>query len=118
MTWKSRLTWTSNSDTVHSTRHDGEIYHLWQHATRPDDNGRVNTAWFLHGDDGAGFPRRDLELSLPLRHALFTAKRKAELLILGWQKAGREPRTGGELWRSPDGDVHPLADVLSGDVPH
>lgn len=118
MPWKPQLTWTSNSQTVHSTRHDGEIYHLWQRGTRPDDTGRVVTAWFLHGDDGSGFPRRDLELSLPLRHALLTAKRKAELLILGWKPAGREPSRGGQLWRGPDGGVHLLDDVLSGDVPH
>ncbi|SDL28695.1 hypothetical protein [Streptomyces indicus] len=117
MTWHSHLTWTSNSQTVYSTRHDGEIYHLWQHGTRPDDNGRSGYGWFLHGDDGRGFPRQDYELSLTLGSVLTRARQKAELLILGWQKAGRD-RRGDEMWRAPDGDVHRLADVLSGAVPH
>lgn len=118
MAWKPQLTWTSNSQTIHSTRHDGEIYHLWQHGTRPDDAGRTGYGWFLHGDDGRGFPRQDYELSLTLGSVLTRARQKAELLILGWKKAGREPGRGDELWRAPDGVEHPLAAVLSGDVPH
>ncbi|MGW2861977.1 hypothetical protein [Streptomyces sp. NPDC001205] len=118
MPWKSHLAWTSNSQTVYSTRHDGEIYHLWQHGTRPDDSGRSGCGWFLHGDDGSGFPRQDYELSTTLGSVLTRARQKAELLILGWQMDGRESTRGSEAWRSPDGDVHPLVDVLLGAVPH
>ncbi|HEY9413672.1 MAG TPA: hypothetical protein VIQ30_02835 [Pseudonocardia sp.] len=117
MPWKPQLTWTSNSQTLTTTRHDGEIYHLWQHGTRPDDSGRSGYGWFLHGDDGRGFPRQDYELSLTLGSVLTRARQKAELLILGWQKAGRD-RRGDELWRARDGADHSLAAVLSGDVPH
>ncbi|MDW6058204.1 hypothetical protein SAZ11_08900 [Streptomyces sp. FXJ1.4098] len=118
MPWKSHLTWTSNSATVHSTRHDGEIYHLWQHGSRPDDSGRPGYGWFLHGDDGGGMPRQDYELSPTLGSVLTRARQKAELLILGWQKAGRESVRGAERWRSPSGEVVLLADLLSGQVEH
>jgi len=118
MAWRKQLIWTSNSDTIYSTRHEGEIYHLWQHGTRPDGAGRTGYGWFLHGDDGSGWPRQDYELSLTLGSVLTRARQKAELLILGWKKAGRESGRGDELWSSPDGSVHRLADVLSGAVPH
>lgn len=117
MTWTPQLTWTSTATTIHTTRHDGEIYHLWQHGTRPDDNGRTGYGWFLHGDDGGGRPRQDYELSLTLGSVLTRARQKAELLILGWQKAGRD-RRGDEQWKAPDGAVHSLAAVLSGEIPH
>lgn len=117
MPWKPQLTWTSNSDTIHSTRHDGDIYHLWQHGTRPDDAGRPGYGWFLHGDDGRGFPRQDDELSLTLGSVLTRARQKAELLILGWQKIGHD-RRGDEVWCAPDGVHHQLVDVLSGEIPH
>ncbi|MGW7688791.1 hypothetical protein ACWGMA_07845 [Streptomyces asiaticus] len=118
MPWKSQLAWTSNSQTIYSTRHGGEIYHLWQHGTRPDDSGRTGYGWFLHGDDGGGHPRQDYELSLTLGSVLTRARQKAELLILGWQPARRETRRGAEMWHSPSGDVHLLADILSGEIPH
>ncbi|MCQ8830374.1 hypothetical protein [Streptomyces malaysiensis] len=118
MPWKPHLTWTSNSDTIHSTRHDGEIYHLWQHGTRPDDSGRTGYGWFLHGDDGSGQPRQDYELSLTLGSVLTRARQKAELLILGWQPVQRERATGREQWRSPNGGLALLTDLLSGQVKH
>ncbi|MFB6665912.1 hypothetical protein [Streptomyces parvus] len=118
MPWTPQLTWTSTATTIHSTRHDGEIYHLWQHGTRPNDSGRAGYGWYLHGDDGRGFPRQDYELSLTLGSVLTRARQKAELLILGWQKAGREPRRGAEQWRSPAGNVVLLADLLAGRAEH
>lgn len=118
MSWTPHLVWTSTAATIHSTRYDGEIYHLWQHGSRPDDNGRAGYGWFLHGDDGGGWPRQNYELSLTLGSVLTRAQQKAELLILCWQKAGRERGRGDELWRDPDGQVHTLADVLAGEVPH
>lgn len=118
MPWKAELTWTPTATTIHSTRHDGEIYHLWQHGTRPDDNGRTGYGWFLHADDGSGWPRQDYELSLTLGSVLTRARQKAELLILGWRKGDRESSRGAERWRSPQGDVVLLADLLSGQVKH
>lgn len=110
MTWKPKLTWTDNQ-----TTHEGRTYHLWHHGAGADDRGRHGSAWFLHGDDGTGYPDQNQELGI-LGRRIVRARKLAELLLLGWQPAigNREAGTGRERWRSPSGELHPLDEVLDG----
>lgn len=116
MPWKSHLRWTD----INQTTHDGRIYELWSHGYDTGKGGPSrHDAWQLHQvlDTGNAHPR-------PISHVLGTNKRRAqrlaELWILGWRNAPgyREPGTGREQWRNPAGDLHPIADVLSGAISH
>lgn len=116
--WKSHLRW---DDQDHTT-HDGRTYELWLHGLRADDRGRYpkHDEYFVHQvlDNGNTHPT-------PLSHALGTNKRRAlrlaELFVLGWRNApGRRSAEHAyrEMWRAPNGELHPIADVLTGLIPH
>lgn len=115
--WKSRLRWDDNGRTTH----DGRTYQLETHSYWTGKGGWSETAdYHVHEvlDSGQSDPR-------PLYGPLGTPRRRAiklaELMILGWKRGmamDREPDTGRDRWRAPDGQLHVLEDVLSGVVPH
>ena len=116
--WKSHLRWDDNDQTTH----DGRTYELWAHGFVADDRGNHSRRdeYFVHQvlANGQTHPS-------PLSHALGTNKRRAlrmaELFILGWRNAPghRSPEHGyREMWRAPDGVLHPIADVVAGRISH
>ncbi|TQL21940.1 hypothetical protein [Streptomyces sp. SLBN-134] len=116
--WKSRIRWNDQDQTTH----DGRTYELWAHGFLADDRGNHSRhdEYFVHQvlANGNTHPA-------PLSHALGSNKRKAlrlaELFVLGWRNAPgtRSPEHGyREMWRDPDGQLHPIADVLTGAIPH
>lgn len=115
--WKSRLRWDDNGRTTH----DGRTYQLETHSYWTGKGGWSETNdYHVHEvlDSGQSDPR-------PLYGPLGTNRRRAiklaELMILGWKRGlamDREPGTGRDRWRAPDGQLHVLEDVLSGVVPH
>ena len=116
--WTSRLRWDDNGRTTH----DGRTYELWAHGFVADDRGNHSRhdEYFVHQvlANGNTHP-------VPLSHALGGNKRNAlrlgELFVLGWRNApGHRSAEHGyrEMWRDPDGQLHPIADVLTGAVPH
>ncbi|MFC9821416.1 hypothetical protein ACFWG6_31050 [Streptomyces erythrochromogenes] len=119
MPWKSQLAWTRD----YRTTHNGTTYtldaHSWQ---RSNGNWSQTDHWHLHlipvGGDGTPDPR---PVHRPLGTNSRRARRLAELLLLGWtpaQAKDREPGTGRDRWRSPDGDLVALADLLDGTASH
>lgn len=112
--WKSRLRWTSDDRTTH----DDRTYQLETHSYWTGKGGWSETDdWHVH-EVG---PNQPEPLYGPLGTNRRRAVRLAELMILGWTRGlamHREPETGRDRWRSPDGELHALDDVLSGAVPH
>jgi hypothetical protein len=116
--WKSRLRWDKNDQTTYN----GHTYELWAHGFIADDRGNYSRRdeYFVHQvlTSGQTHPT-------PLSHALGTNKRRAlrmaELFILGWRNApgSHSPEHGYRaVWRDPDGELHPIADVITGLIPH
>lgn len=114
--WKSRIRW----DDSDRTTHDGRTYELWTHSYDTGKNGWSETDdYHVHEVSGSEADPR------PLYGPFGTNRRKAvrlaELQILGWRNApGQRSAEYGyrEMWRAPDGALHPVEDVLSGAVPH
>lgn len=116
MPWKSRLRWSPDGRTTH----DGRIYALETHSYWTGKNWSETDDWHVHEVPGIGLPD-PRPLYGPLGTNARRARRLAELRILGWtptQAMDREPGTGRERWRSPDGDLVALADLLTGAAPH
>ncbi|WP_063735595.1 hypothetical protein [Streptomyces sp. RTd22] len=115
--WKSQLRWDDDNQTTH----DDKTYELWAHGYSTGKNGPSrDDAWHLHRvlDSGQTHPE---PLSIPLSGNWRQAKKLGELWVLGWRNAPGtlSPEHGyREMWRAPDGELHPIADVLSGVVPH
>lgn len=115
--WKSRIRW----DETDRATHDGRTYQLETHSYWTGKGGWSETDdYHVHVVPGSGQsdPR-------PLYGPLGTNRRHAvklaELMILGWTPGlgmDREPGTGRDRWRAPDGALHVLHDVLSGAIPH
>lgn len=116
--WTSRIRWTDQDQTTH----DGHTYELWAHGFTADDRGNHSRhdEYFVHQvlPNGQTHP-------VPLSHALGTNKRRAlrlaELFVLGWRYApGTRSAEHGyrPMWRSPDGTLHPIDEVLTGAVRH
>jgi hypothetical protein len=116
--WKSRIRW---DDTDRAT-HNGRAYELWTHSYDTGKNGWSGTDdYHVHEIPAGGAHADPRPLYGPLGTSRRHAVRLAELRILGWIPAPgtRSPEHGyREMWRSPDGTLHPLEDVLSGAVPH
>ncbi|MEU6535550.1 hypothetical protein [Streptomyces sp. NPDC047000] len=114
--WKSRLRWDSKDQVVH----EGRTYQLETHSYRLG-NGQWSGTNDHHVYKVTGAGASGQPLYGPLGEGRRRAVRLAELRILGWtpaQAMDREPETGRDRWRSPDGQLHALEDVLSGAVPH
>lgn len=115
--WKTRIRF----DDSDRATHDGRTYELWTHSYHAGKSGWSETDdYHVHEVLGSGQadPR---PLYGPLGTSRRHAVRVAELLILGWTRTAavhRDPATGRDRWRSPDGELHALDDVLSGAVPH
>jgi hypothetical protein len=116
--WKPQLRWTDTDQTTH----DGKTYELWAHGFVADDRGNHSKRdeYFVHHVLANSQTHPE-----PVSHALGANKRRAlrlaELFILGWCNAPgtRSPEHGyRDMWRAPDGGLHPVDDVLSGVVPH
>lgn len=114
--WKSRIRWDGDR-----TTHDGRTYELWTHSYHAGKNGWSETDDY-HVHEVLGSGQAD---PAPLHGPFGTNRRKAvrfaELMILGWQPAPgqRSPEHGyREMWRAPDGALHPITDVVSGAIPH
>jgi len=112
--WKSQLRWDNTDRTTHNNR----TYQLETHSYWTGKNGWSETDDYHVHEVG---PTQPEPLYGPLGTSRRRALRLAELMILGWKQGlamDREPGTGRDRWRSPDGVLHPIEDVLSGAVPH
>ncbi|MFE0329043.1 hypothetical protein ACFW08_20120 [Streptomyces sp. NPDC058960] len=115
--WKSLIRWDDNDRTTHN----GRTYQLETHSYSTGKGGWSETDdYHVHEVTGSGQsdPR---PLHGPLGTNRRRAMRLAELLLLGWTRGmamDREPGTGRDRWRAPDGELHPIEDVLTGRIPH
>lgn len=115
--WKTRIRFDDNDRATH----DGRTYELWTHSYHAGKSGWSETDdYHVHEVHNSG--QADPQpLYGPFGTNRRTAVRLAELQILGWRNAPgtRSPEHGyRDMWRSPDGEVHPIEDVLSGAIPH
>lgn len=111
--WESHLTWDNNR-----TTYNGITYQLETHSYWTGKGGWSGTDDYHVHEIGYQQP---MALYGPLGTNRRRALRLAELHILGWSPAqamDRDPATGQDRWKAPDGTLHALADVLIGTVPH
>lgn len=119
--WKSRIRWNDGRAT-----HEGHHYLLWAHGYEDGTSSSGepiysrHDAWHLHEVLANNTPDQR-PMSNALSRNQRQAARLAELWILGWRPApGYRFAEHGyrEMWRALDKALHPIADVLSGAVPH